>query len=371
VIQALASTGAALSLFLLLVLAVKRSFRTADAWLAVWFLAQCVFCVSVLLGLAAPPRAALAALNLGQFAIFLTWPAHYLYAASALGTSPRTSRHAALAAVVAVLVFALPMVVPIRVEAGAMVTDAYTPWLLLLPLTGFVVASLYPLGVLRLVKRRRESLKDQLSEVGLSDPGWLQVWACSILALNVGLILTFANSRVAGWPVNVHTAVIMTMQVAHIAYVGQRGLTRPGVFFAPITSVQESSQRQPVDRRTATEDYSRVQALLVNDKPHLISNLTAEMLADRLGWGPERLTAALRHGGGVNFFDAINAARVRELQYLARKPANARVSLLVLAHEAGFGSKSAFYDAFRRHAGCTPAAWRRRHVDEQASEVFG
>ena len=84
-IQALASTGAALSLFLLLVLAVKRSFRSADAWLAVWFLAQCVFCVGVLLGLAAPPRAALAALNFGQFAIFMTWPAHYLYAASALG----------------------------------------------------------------------------------------------------------------------------------------------------------------------------------------------------------------------------------------------------------------------------------------------
>jgi len=82
-----------------------------------------------------------------------------------------------LAAAVAVLVCALPIVVPIRVEAGAMVTDVYTPWLLLLPLTGFGVASLYPLGVLRLVKRRRESLKDQLSEVSVSDPGWLQVWA--------------------------------------------------------------------------------------------------------------------------------------------------------------------------------------------------
>jgi AraC-like DNA-binding protein len=371
VIQALASAGAALSFFLLLVLAVKRPFYPADSWLAVWFLAQCVFCVCVLLGLAAPAHAALAALLVGQFALFVTWPAHYFYAASALGASPRPARHAALAAAVAVLVFALPILVPIRVEAGAMVTDIYTPWLLLLPLTGFGVASLYPLGVLRLVKRRRESLKDQLSEVSVSDPSWLQVWAWSILAVNVGLILAFANSLAAGWSVNVHMAVILTMQVAHIAYVGQRGLTRPGVFFAPITSVQASSQRQPVDRLMATEDYSQIQALLVNDKPHLLSNLTAEMLADRLGWGPERLTAALRHGGGVNFFDAINAARVREVQQLARKPANAHISLLVLAHEAGFGSKSAFYDAFRRHAGCTPAEWRRRQVDDKQSEVFG
>jgi AraC-like DNA-binding protein len=121
----------------------------------------------------------------------------------------------------------------------------------------------------------------------------------------------------------------------------------------------------------ATEDYSRIQALLVNDKPHLLSNLTAAMFADRLGWEPERLTAALRYGGGVSFFDAINAARVREVQQLARRPANVRISLLVLAHEAEFGSKSAFYDAFRRHAGCPPAEWRRRQVHEKASEAFG
>lgn len=364
VIPALASAGAALSFFLLLVLAVKRPFRPVDRWLAVWCLAQCVFCAGVLLGLAAPPRVAVAALVAGQFAIFVTGPAHYLYAASALGASRHPAWHAATVAAAAVLVFILPFVVPIRVEAGAMVADLTTPWLLILPPTGLVLASLYPWGVLRLVSRLRDRLKDQLSDMNASDPGWLQVWAGAILAVNFGLILAFANSVVAAWPVNVHMAVIMTMQVAHVAYVGQRGLTRPGVFFGPTTFVQPVHQREPVDRLKATEDYSRVQALLANDKPHLLPNLTAEALADRLGWGPERLTAALRHGGGVTFFDVINAARVREVQQLARDPENARVSLLVLGHQAGFGSKTAFYDAFRRHAGCTPAVWRHRQVDD-------
>jgi AraC-like DNA-binding protein len=92
------------------------------------------------------------------------------------------------------------------------------------------------------------------------------------------------------------------------------------------------------------------------------------MLAERLGWAPERLTEALRHGGGVNFFDAINGARVQEVQQLARRPENAAISFLVLAHEAGFASKSAFYEAFRRHAGCTPAAWRRRSASKSSSQ---
>lgn len=361
-IEALASIGAALSLFLLLVLAVKRSLGAADRWLAVWFLAQCVFCISVLVGLAAPPRLAVVALMAGQFAIFVTGPAHYLYAASALVAPRYPAWHAATAATAAVFVFAMPFVVPIRAEAGAIVAELTTRWLLFVPPTGIALASVYPLAVLRLVKRRREQLKHQLSDISASDSGWLQIWAGAILAVNCGTLLVFANSVVAVWPVRVQVAVLLTMQVAQIAYVGQRGLTRPGIFFAPITSIQLTSRRQPVDRLRATEDYSRIQALLGRDKPHLFSSLTAEMLADRLGWASERLTEALRHGGDVNFFDAINAARVREVQHLVGKPENARVSLLVLAHQAGFGSKTAFYDAFRRHAGCTPAAWRRRQV---------
>jgi hypothetical protein len=68
-------------------------------------------------------------------------------------------------------------------------SGANTPTMIRFPhgccstLTGSGVASLYPVHVLRLVKRRRESLKDRFSEVSASDPGWLQVWAWSILAV--------------------------------------------------------------------------------------------------------------------------------------------------------------------------------------------
>jgi AraC-like DNA-binding protein len=111
----------------------------------------------------------------------------------------------------------------------------------------------------------------------------------------------------------------------------------------------------------AREDHARVAALLAEEKLHLKPGLTAQMLSDRLGWAPERLTTAFREGG-TSFFDAINAARVQEVKRRANDPLTARLSLLVLAFDAGFGSKTAFYDAFQRYAGCTPAAWRRREA---------
>ena len=365
--QALAGIGAALSLFLLLVLAVKRPFQPADRWLAAWFFAQFVFSVGILVALVAPPQAALVAALAGQFAIFAAGPAHYFYASTALrGRQPLALHTVAVVAFGVVSVLTLPLAARIRVEGGAMVADHTTPWLLLVPAIGLTLASSFPVAVLRLSRTRREELKDQIADLSACDPSWLQVWATSILALNISVLVASVTSVVAGWPVDVQVAVALTIQVAHLAYVGQRGLTRPAIFFA----ASVPTQRQAVNRRDAAEDYARLEALLEKEKPHRLPNLTAEILADQLGWGPQRLTQALRMGGETNFFDAINRARVREVQQLAQRPENARVSLLVLAHEAGFGSKTAFYDAFHRHAGCTPAAWRRRQTKDDTSEVL-
>ena len=47
-------------------------------------------------------------------------------------------------------------------------------------------------------------------------------------------------------------------------------------------------------------------------------------------------------------------------------PTDAR-TILDIAWDAGFTSKSTFNAAFRRQVGDTPSAWRRRHADAAAS----
>ena len=353
----LAGMAAVLSFFLLLVLAAKRPLRAADGWLALWFAAQLAFTLALLSSLAAPGGWALPLLLIGQVALLLLAPAQYLYATSALGAPRRIWLHLGIAAVAATAVVSLPFLAPTRASGGAIEVDVATGWILLAPPALLLGSTLYPLSILRLVDRRRDVLLDRLSSLEGADPGWLKLWAYASIALLVSFALLFVGGAMGAWPVELHMTLTMALLLAHLAFVGQRGLTRPAVFYSPASP--QRPRAPPPDLAAAASDYARVTAVMETDKPHLDPDLTAQALADQLGWGPERLSNALRHGGGVTFFDAVNAARVRELQALAARPGNARQSLLALAHDAGFGSKSAFYEAFVRHVGSTPAAWRR------------
>ena len=182
-IDALAGVGAALALFLLLVLGAKRPFRSADVWLGAWLAAQATLCSGLIVSKAMPPSLALPVLIVGQVAGLLLGPAQYLYAATSLGARPRWAVHAVALSLAGAVMLVLAVLGGVRAGAGAIQADVPTPWLLLLPLGVIVGFGLYPLGVLRLAASRRELLKDEVSEIGAADPGWLRAWAWSSLAV--------------------------------------------------------------------------------------------------------------------------------------------------------------------------------------------
>jgi AraC-like DNA-binding protein len=356
-LQVIAAAGGALSLFLLLVLAAKVPRLPADKWLAGWLAAQAIFFGCVLASAVVPPDLALPLLVGGQLALFALGPAQHLYAAAASDQRPPFMSAAATPIAGAALLAALLLWVPVEPRSGGLVIDRAPPWLVAAPLAALLIAALHPLAVLRLARRRRYELEDELSDLGPADPAWLRTWAMAALTTIALLALAAASAVVATWSTEIYVAAGLALQVASIAYVGHRGLTRSSIFRSAAPARLDLAQAGQPDSE-ALQDFASVLAFLKEHRPHLKPGLTAGTLSDELGWAPERLTRAFRLGGDSSFFDSINRARVEEVQALARDPANAQLSMLRLGLEAGFGSKTALYDAFQRHAGCTPAGWR-------------
>lgn len=87
--------------------------------------------------------------------------------------------------------------------------------------------------------------------------------------------------------------------------------------------------------------------------------LTLPKLARRLAVSPNHLSQAINEERGETFFDFVNGHRVREVKSRLEDPAQAHLTILALASEAGFNSKSAFNAAFRKHTGTTPSSVRR------------
>ena len=61
---------------------------------------------------------------------------------------------------------------------------------------------------------------------------------------------------------------------------------------------------------------------------------------------------------GVNFFNFVNQYRVEEFKERLADPSNRNFSLLGIAFDSGFNSKSTFNRIFRNTTGLTPSRYR-------------
>ena len=102
----------------------------------------------------------------------------------------------------------------------------------------------------------------------------------------------------------------------------------------------------------------QLEEYIKNQKPHLDSNLTVAMLAEKLGWSQETLRAVVTTMAG-NPTELIVRLRVEEAKGLLES-ARENETILSLAYSAGFRSKSAFNAAFRKYVGLTPSEYRLR-----------
>ncbi|MFC6225523.1 helix-turn-helix domain-containing protein [Hymenobacter artigasi] len=105
-------------------------------------------------------------------------------------------------------------------------------------------------------------------------------------------------------------------------------------------------------------DLSAAQATIAGymrqHKPYLNPSLTIHELATGLQLPPHVLSRVINEGFGQNFFDFVNSYRVDEFKQVMAAPQARQYTLLALALEVGFNSKTAFNRAFKKQTDQTP-----------------
>ena len=94
--------------------------------------------------------------------------------------------------------------------------------------------------------------------------------------------------------------------------------------------------------------------LMADERPYLEPELTLAELAQRLRTNPSVLSKVINAGCGQNFNDFVNTYRVAEARRLLQDPARAHYSLVGVALESGFHSKSTFNRVFKKLSGQVP-----------------
>ncbi len=96
------------------------------------------------------------------------------------------------------------------------------------------------------------------------------------------------------------------------------------------------------------------------EKPYLNGDLTISDLSRKTGIPRHHITEVLNEKYGRNFFSFINEYRVREVIKRIEDPKYQHYTILAIAFDAGFNSKSTFNSFFKAYTGKTPSLYRKK-----------
>ena len=113
---------------------------------------------------------------------------------------------------------------------------------------------------------------------------------------------------------------------------------------------------------------SRLEQYMTNEKPYLSGDLSLTHLAERLAFSPNQLSQILNEGFGENFYRFVNRYRVEESKRLLLDPAFAHYSVLGIAFQAGFSTKSTFNKTFKELTGLAPSEFVKQNSRENGRE---
>jgi AraC-like DNA-binding protein len=114
--------------------------------------------------------------------------------------------------------------------------------------------------------------------------------------------------------------------------------------------------KSSLNENTANEIDRKLQHLMTTERLFIEPELTLTDLATRLEIHPNHLSQVINLKG-ANFYDYINTLRIEEFKRLISLPENKKYSILGLAYECGFNSKSAFNRYFKKSTGLSPSEY--------------
>lgn len=393
--------GAAQGLFLAAVLATHRRNRTANRLLAVAMFAFSIFMASAVYHAVGFEQVFPHFFGVAYPLPLLFGPLIYLYAVTASDRGRRLRWWDGLHFLpfVAAVIGALPVYFMSGAEKLAFYRELQqgmvTPLMRVVDPAKYVSGISYAATTILFLRRHRARVKDNYSSIERVNLRWLLLLAVGGAAI-WGLATMLEVMELVDHPLLEGDDDVVALAVAVLVYgIGYMALRQPEIFnfalldrrpshppppggaanlasgpfpaaAAPAApSVSTPGAAEPRYERSGLTDREAAalkDALLrVMDTERLYQNsaLTLADLAERLDTTPHKLSEVLNSQLKQTFYDFVNAYRVRDVQRRIADEQLKNLTILALAIDAGFASKSTFNDVFKKHTGKTPSAYRR------------
>ena len=248
----------------------------------------------------------------------------------------------------------------------------------------------YMVITLRLWANHSKRIKECFSAIEKIDLIWLR--NITILTLSVWMVVLIVHTtiRITGETLFIHHDQIISAATSILIYtMGYLGLKQVVIFSStnlidqvPVSLLNNeikgkrktrtpndlSPQSDNVDQvkyeksglseQKAKEHLSELINLMEKEKPFINSNLTLQDLSQKLSISTHNLSEIINSQLKKSFFDFINKYRVDEVKKALADPQKKNYTLLAIALDSGFNSKSSFNSIFKKHTNMTPSEYK-------------
>lgn len=145
---------------------------------------------------------------------------------------------------------------------------------------------------------------------------------------------------------------------------GDSALTITDYYDTPLTAPENKYAKSGLTQQQLHQHKQRLEHIMCSQRAFLKPDLTLPGLAEEVGCSVNHLSQVINSGFGTSFFDYLNRHRVDHARLMLTSLDSQVNAILNIAFAVGFNSNSAFYAAFKKFVGQTPAQFRRTHLEK-------
>lgn len=247
--------------------------------------------------------------------------------------------------------------------------EGFEWYVLLLSLVIIISGLTYSIWSLIVINRYQKSIKNKFSNTDKKELQWLKC-----LSIGNGLIfmlsLFFEN--------NVTYAAIAIL----VIFIGFFGINQLNIFyynndvvetldeefsienkktnrkeFSKINVSNEKYVKSGLNEEKASKIYNNLKKLMEDSSYYKNQEITLAELSKVLKVHPNHLSQVINEIEGKNFYNYINSLRIKEFIKMASIPENKKYTMISLAYDCGFSTKSTFNKHFKLQTGKTPTSF--------------
>ncbi|MDY8135912.1 AraC family transcriptional regulator [Aquimarina sp. 2201CG5-10] len=216
------------------------------------------------------------------------------------------------------------------------------------------------LYILSIIKTHSKRVNNFYSDLEYKTLQWIKI----IVFVYLGFHFLWIIEDIIGYQnedwIEYFAALSTVLTFFMVFWIGHNGFLQHETFKQKLfISVRENvkEEKQVSDINNDTEDQEAFEILknqIIDQKLFTDPKLNLRTLSQFVNLNEKEVSRLINQCSASNFYQFINQFRVDEFKALLQSPKAKQLSILGLAEESGFNSKSTFYTAFKTLEGITP-----------------